>query len=251
MAKKKKVGKNKNEVILSGLVGVLLIVVIVGAVVVIGGKDEKKNSTQEKQFAIEKTETKKDTPVKEKEAEEGQTLLERVGRLIELSSEEEPMIATIENVKKLRQEQPFFKNAENGDEVLVYQDKAIIYSIKNDILVNVGPVYADSAEQEKENNDENNVGEDDISFSIEIRNGTHTAGLAGEFKNEYKSEHDVIRVADASTHDYAKTILINTTDKDSANLEKELGVIATKVFPAGELGSDAEVIIILGADQVN
>lgn len=78
-----------------------------------------------------------------KETEE---LTAKVGKLIRLPTDEEPTIVTVANVEILAKEQPFYKNAHNGDRLLVYTkaQKAIIYDPAQHILVNVGPVYINS-----------------------------------------------------------------------------------------------------------
>ena len=53
-----------------------------------------------------------------------------------------PNLATIQDAETLSVQQPFFKDAENGDKILIYKDKAIIFSPTKNMLVNVGPVYS-------------------------------------------------------------------------------------------------------------
>lgn len=72
-------------------------------------------------------------------------LVQRVGKLMELPSDEEPTIATISDKTKLSA-QPFFARAKNGDKVLIYTQakKAILYDpIANKIIdvtnINVAP----------------------------------------------------------------------------------------------------------------
>lgn len=65
-----------------------------------------------------------------------------VGKLIVLPADEEPVVATILDIEKLSKDQPFYRNAKNGDKVLIYikAQQAIIYDTVRNILVNVGPV---------------------------------------------------------------------------------------------------------------
>jgi hypothetical protein len=53
-----------------------------------------------------------------------------------------PSVFTIEDPKILSSQQAFFAQAEKGDSLIVYaqEGKAIIYSKKRNIIVNVGPV---------------------------------------------------------------------------------------------------------------
>lgn len=73
--------------------------------------------------------------------QEVQMLVSEVGKLIELPKGEDPTIATVTDVEKLRT-QPFFLNAQNGDKVLIYQNarKAIIYSPSLKKVIEVAPL---------------------------------------------------------------------------------------------------------------
>jgi hypothetical protein len=68
-----------------------------------------------------------------------------------LPVDEQPLLATIEDVEQLKTEAPFYENAQNGDRLLVYRSKAIIYSPARDIIVNVGPVQFVDEEAAQEN----------------------------------------------------------------------------------------------------
>ncbi len=70
-------------------------------------------------------------------------LLKKVGKLIVLPSDEQPTVATVTNADALKAEQPFYKDAQNGDKVIIYVQsrKAIIYNEEKGILVNVGPIF--------------------------------------------------------------------------------------------------------------
>lgn len=72
---------------------------------------------------------------------EADALVAQVGKLITLPSDEKPTIATIANIDQLK-DQPFFKNAKNGDKVLVYQNanKAIIYRPSENRIIDVGAI---------------------------------------------------------------------------------------------------------------
>ncbi len=60
---------------------------------------------------------------------------------------EEPQVGTITNPLALAKEQPFFAGAEAGDKVFLYPSaqKAIIYSPRRDVVVNMGPLVLDPA----------------------------------------------------------------------------------------------------------
>jgi hypothetical protein len=76
-------------------------------------------------------------------------ILERVGKLIVLPSDETPQMATIKDAASAKVEQPFLKDAENGDVLIVYSDtgEAILYRPSTEKLIAVGPVTDDSSEE--------------------------------------------------------------------------------------------------------
>lgn len=78
-------------------------------------------------------------PLQEKEAED---VVKKVGKLIVLP-EGKATIATVSDITKLSG-QSFFKNAQNGDKVLIYTEsqKAVLYRPSINKIVEVGPVFA-------------------------------------------------------------------------------------------------------------
>jgi len=77
-------------------------------------------------------------------------VLNKVRKHIQLPEDEEPVMATVVDAAALSQEQSFYKDANNGDRVIVYQkaQKAILYNPEKDIIINVGPVFLDETQQE-------------------------------------------------------------------------------------------------------
>lgn len=72
---------------------------------------------------------------------ESAQVLTAVGQLYMLPSNEQPTVAAIQDITKLSG-QAFFKNAQNGDYLLVYSNAklALLYRKSVNKLVNVGPV---------------------------------------------------------------------------------------------------------------
>lgn len=68
-------------------------------------------------------------------------LIKAVNDLISLPTDEKPTIATITKVEQLRA-QPLFKNAKNGDKLLIYakNKKAVVYDPVHGKIVDVGPI---------------------------------------------------------------------------------------------------------------
>ncbi len=79
---------------------------------------------------------------------EVQDILKKIGAHIVIPTDEEPTIATVTDADALKKEQPFYRDAQNGDKVIIFMQakKAIIYNEGKDILVNVGPIFVNETE---------------------------------------------------------------------------------------------------------
>lgn len=89
------------------------------------------------------------------------SIVEKVGKLIELPTDETPSLATVEDIDSLKNE-AFFSTAQNGDKLLLYTNEqlAILYRPSTDKIVKVAPLYLESetAEtQEVEITDEEDI----------------------------------------------------------------------------------------------
>ncbi len=74
----------------------------------------------------------------------GALVLEKLGKHMVLPSGT-PTVGTISDITLLRQKSDFFSTAKNGDSVIIYTDKAIIFDMKADKIVNIGPVMKNDA----------------------------------------------------------------------------------------------------------
>ncbi len=70
---------------------------------------------------------------------QSQAIISKVGLLIELP-EDTPQVATVADVAVLKQTQPFFEKAENGDNVLIFKQQAILYRSSINKIINIGTV---------------------------------------------------------------------------------------------------------------
>ncbi len=73
--------------------------------------------------------------------EEIDQLTAKIGKLMVLPAGEAPVVATVNDAKTLASQQAFYKDAVNGDKLLIYTvaQKAILYSPSRNLIVNVGP----------------------------------------------------------------------------------------------------------------
>ncbi len=68
-----------------------------------------------------------------------QEIIARISRHI-LLPEGSPQIAEVRDVEKLRDTQAFFKNAENGDIIILYETTIFIYRPSKDIIIASGDI---------------------------------------------------------------------------------------------------------------
>lgn len=117
------------KLIVPGLLALVLVAVIVTGYTTLT-KNEKSNQN---------------APVDQRELSK---LVDKVGDHILLPEGEQATIATVSDVTKL-QDQEFFKNAQNGDKVLIYAQakKAILYRPSDDKVIEIGPVFDNEQEQ--------------------------------------------------------------------------------------------------------
>jgi hypothetical protein len=78
--------------------------------------------------------------------QEASELLGQLGKLIILPANEQPTIATVSDIEKLK-DQPFFQNGRVGDKVVIYSQagKAILYRPEENKIVEVAPFTAPAA----------------------------------------------------------------------------------------------------------
>jgi hypothetical protein len=92
-----------------------------------------------------------DTLEEQQELSEKQIKLinESVQRHISFPEGEVPFAVTITNAELLKQEQAFYKDAKDGDFLVIYSEsqKALIYDPQNDVVVNVGPIQVDGEQE--------------------------------------------------------------------------------------------------------
>lgn len=72
--------------------------------------------------------------------EKAKNVVLRVKKLMDIDTSVEPTVATIVDVEKLREQNPFYNKAENGDYLIVTQSRAILYREEDNIILDVVPV---------------------------------------------------------------------------------------------------------------
>jgi len=174
---------------------------------------------------------------------ESAVLMMALSRLIELPKDETPSVVTIVDKTKLA-DQPFFKNAENGDVLFAYVStkEAILYRPSINKIVQVASinVSADAATQTAP-----------LALSVAYYNGTTTAGLsaaAEKLVKEAFSTYTATSLSSAAKSDYTQTIVVDISGQHASEAEQVATAVHGVVgaLPAGETAPKADLLIISG-----
>ena len=185
--------------------------------------------------------------------QEVQELKAAVNKLIVLP-DEDPVVATITDKTKLEQ-QAFFKQAENGDKVLIFQksSKAILYRPSQQKIVDV-TVLNVTKPTESSPTPTPTKSSDISPATITIYNGSLVAGLTGKVESKIIKDVSDIKVlskVNAAKSDYQKTMVIDLSKKysDKANeIDSNLGAELASL-PEGEFPVSTDILIIAASDQ--
>lgn len=170
--------------------------------------------------------------------EEIKKLVEEVGKLIVLPTDEEPTVATVSDASKVK-DQAFFASAENGDKVLIYTKakKAILYRPSEKKVIEVAPVNLGQSEQ----------------ATVALYNGTTTTGLTVTIQEQLEEKFTNIDVTvreNANANDYEGTIVVDLSGSNSGLAEQIAEELDGEVgsLPTGETIPETDILVILGAE---
>ncbi|MFA5130346.1 MAG: LytR C-terminal domain-containing protein [Patescibacteria group bacterium] len=186
--------------------------------------------------------------------------LDRVKKHLYIPDGDQPRyIGTISDISLLRSKNPdFYANASEGDKVLIWNDRAVIYSESKDLIIAVAtakPLLQDEKPSQTASSTALNAQDADLSAqlastTVEIRNATRVNGAASRLKLTLsKQAVNVVKVGDSSLP-YTGTIIIDQTAGTSPAVASLIaqatsGTVRTD-FPQGETPSQAGILIILG-----
>ena len=178
-------------------------------------------------------------------------LVSEVAKLIDLPKDEKPIIYTVKDTEKLKN-QPFFEKAKEDDKVLIYSNNklAIVFRPDTNKIINFAPINIG----EGQNDASSKSTEKEMKFII--LNGTTVAGLAGRYQQKLQEKvagAKIISIGNAKDNNVADTFIIDSSGKQTSVLEdlaKNLGV-KVGTLPQDQLDTDADFIIIVGKDQID
>ena len=176
-------------------------------------------------------------------------LVGKLSKLVILPEGEDPVVATVNDKEKLK-DQPVFAKAQNGDKILIYSKarKAYIYSpIKNMIIDVVAVNFDNPAPVITGATAENPI-------QVALYNGTKNLGITNTLEQRIKSSNIVgINVAlkeTAKKTDYAKTQVVDLTGSSADQAQELAKLLNAEVvtLPTGELTPKADILVIVGED---
>lgn len=89
--------------------------------------------------------------IEERNEAETHTVLNRLGQILLIDTEDDPTVAKVEDVEKLKQSnEEFYKNIEQGDYLILYPEQAIIYRMDEDKIINIAPIVDVKSSSQKE-----------------------------------------------------------------------------------------------------
>lgn len=192
---------------------------------------------------LKKVKTQTQTTSQASKDDQVKKIVAEVAKLARLPENETPSIATITDVSKLK-DQPFFKDAKNGDILLVFNSsgKAVLYDPKDKKIVDVTTLSTSPSFNQQ--------------FKIVIRNGTGTPNLAGKLEADLKKALEAVNViakenAQKQTYEKTQVSVINQAALEFAS--KVAKAINAQVvdYPFEEpKPKEGDILIIIGKDRI-
>lgn len=186
--------------------------------------------------------------------EEVKSLVLEVEKIAKLPDKEEPSVATVTDINKLKG-QPFFADGKNGDRVLVYANaqKIILYDPISKKIINIAPLSAGNTQAASLTQTPSPAPAQNQA-KIVLRNSTLVAGLASKIELDIKKTFPLANIIskDNTAKDFPKTVVVvlSETARDAAlNLAKALNSSVADL-PSGEIKPNgADILVIIGKDK--
>lgn len=187
-------------------------------------------------------------------------LIARLQEIVLLPTDQ-PTIATVKDLDNGSPRTGFLASADNGDKMLLFRDRAILFRPSVDKIINMVGA-GNLSELPTANTTSTTSGAIDLNASpsadssinstpvqtLEIRNGTAVAGQAKTWQSKMTAKgYKVLSIGNAANSNYTETTLVNLSGKDISKLEQELGVSAVSNLASGESDGQADAVLIIGA----
>jgi len=175
-------------------------------------------------------------------------LVSKVSQHYSLPQDETPSSATVLDADKLK-DQLFFKNAQNGDKILLYMEakKAILYRPSEDRVIEIMPLVLNDDGQSKVNTDQEGVSQD---IKVTLYNGSDNPNALSSAWEEISDQINNVKLTSeesANNDNYTNTIVIDLTGEKQTEAESIAKAVGGKVedLPEGETKPDADILVIV------
>lgn len=165
-------------------------------------------------------------------AESTNGIVEAISRLAVVPTDEKPSVTTV--VDKTKVNQPFLRNAENGDQVVLYfqAGRAVVYRPSTNKIVNMGPLETPKPR-------------------VFLRNGT-SGDIPSSFVGSIVDGGDYLLASrdNSAKKTYTQTIVVDVAGNRPDVATKLAKLLGAKVsdMPTGETRPDADILVIVGSD---
>lgn len=225
---------------------IVLVVLAAFILMLINGTKENKVAQIQVQDNIASTSTKPNIEM----------VVDKVSSILFSQSNERPLVVTIVNIDELQDKDPvFYKEAQNGDKILIWSEKIALYSSAADKLIAVLP----RALWDQQNTEAATSSQPVKPLTVEekatitVRNGTTDTGTAQKIADLLvQSGLNVTKIGDAKSRNYTQNKIIRLTDKAYPKTEeilaKNLKVDIVSGDPANYTDK-TDYIVIAGSDM--
>jgi len=181
--------------------------------------------------------------------ESTQALVASVAKLMVVPADEQPTLATVTDVSRLR-EQPFFQKAQNGDKVLIYRkaNMAILYRPAINKIITVAPISSGMPA--------GTPATTETGIRIAFANGTTNSALLQQAEEKVTatiSTSHIMSSANAKRQDYMQTLVVPLSAGQasiSAQIAEVLHGQVIEEVPASEVRpANADILVIIGKDH--
>lgn len=181
-----------------------------------------------------------------------------INRFMDLPLEPLPTMATVTEKDKLK-EQGFFKNAENGDKVLIYLSagKAILYRPATKKIIDVAPITQTDTPTEVAPKPTTGSSAKVIPpLPVVLLNGTNVSGVARSIEQQLTQlnfDVNVVSKGNANSFSHVQTTVFDSTGSHSAEAQQLATLLGgvTGELPPGEIAGETQgLIVVIGSNSL-
>jgi len=144
---------------------ILFIAIIIVVALFVRAEMERRSTAQELEQTASELRQLRETAERSGQAVADEVLI-KLRRHMVLPEDPAPTVATIVDIEQLRASNDFYTPAENGDHLIITENRAILYDSDRDLILDIVPVQINQAQAEEALGDEGEEGGDLTSPSL-------------------------------------------------------------------------------------